>query len=32
MGLFIAFYSVPLIHVSFFEPVPYYFDDSSFVV
>ena len=32
MGLFLAFYLVPLVYISVFVPVPYCLDDCSFVV
>ena len=32
MGLFLAFYLVPLVYTSVFVPVPYCLDDCSFVV
>ena len=32
ISYFLAFYPVPLIYISVFVPLPYYFDDAIFVV
>ena len=32
MGLFLGFLSFPLIYISVFVPIPYCFDNCSFVV